>query len=57
MVARGWELVEYDWDPETGLATITYERIRIDTEEVQIKKVVKAQPALPTHTGWYMRRF
>ncbi len=48
----GWELADYDWDPATGLATLTYERLRTDTLETQTKVVVKAQPAAPNHTGW-----
>ncbi len=55
MVKRGWELVDYDWDPDTGLAKITYERIREDTGEVQTKTVTKAQPYDTKHVGWYMR--
>ncbi len=47
-----WELVEYDWDPETGLATLIYERTREDTGELQTKTVVKAQPSDPKHEGW-----
>lgn len=55
MVTRGWELVEYDWDPDTGIGTFRYERIRIDTEEVQEKVITKAQPAHPAHAGWHTR--
>lgn len=43
MVSRGWALVEYDWDPNTGLATLLYERIRVDTEEVQEKVETRKQ--------------
>lgn len=43
MVDRGWELVEYDWDPSTGVGTFLYERIRVDTEEVQQKTTYKEQ--------------
>lgn len=53
MVNRGWQLVDYDWDPDTGVATLTYERTREDTGEIQTKMVTKAQPALPSHVGWY----
>lgn len=52
MVKRGWELVDYDWDPETGIATLTYERIREDTGETQTKTETKAQPYEPKHVGW-----
>jgi hypothetical protein len=51
----GWELVDYDWDPDTGLATLTYERLRTDTGELQTISRVQAQPAAPNHTGWYMK--
>ncbi len=50
----GWELADYDWDPATGLATLTYERLRTDTLETQTKVVTKAQPSAPTHQGWYI---
>ncbi len=56
MVAHGrdgWELADYDWDPETGLAKLTYERLRKDTAEIQEKVVVRAQPADPKHAGWH----
>lgn len=58
MVAHGrdgWILDDYDWDPETGVATLTYERVRKDTGEIQTKTIMKAQPALLTHAGWYMK--
>lgn len=45
----GWTLEDYDWDPETGLAKLTYERLRTDTDEVQEKIVFKAQPYAPHH--------
>ncbi len=48
----GWELADYDWDPETGLAKLTYERVRVDTGEIQEKIVTKVQPAAPSHVGW-----
>jgi hypothetical protein len=49
----GWELADYDWDPETGVGSLTYERLRKDTGELESKVVVKAQPAAPNHAGWY----
>ncbi len=48
----GWELADYDWDPETGLATLVYERLRVDTGAIQEKVVMKAHPARPGHAGW-----
>lgn len=49
---NGWLLVEYDWDPTTGLATFVYERRREDFDAVEEKRVVRPQPAGPGHTGW-----
>lgn len=43
MVNREWQLVDYDWDPNTGVAVMVYERIREDTGEVQEKKIAKEQ--------------
>lgn len=51
-----WELVEYTWDPNTGLAELIYERVRPDTEEIVTRKVTKAQPYAPNHEGWYTKR-
>lgn len=48
----GWELIDYDWDPDTGIAKLTYERLRTDTGEPQEKVIVKVQPARPGHVGW-----
>lgn len=48
----GWELADYDWDPATGIATLTYERLRKDTLEIHEKVVTKMQPAGPGHAGW-----
>lgn len=39
----GWALADYDWDPETGIAKLTYERLRKDTGEVQERVVTKPQ--------------
>lgn len=50
-----WELVEYTWDPDTGLAELVYERVREDTGEVVTRKETRAQPYAPHHTWWYMR--
>lgn len=52
MVAHGrdgWILDDYDWNPETGVATLIYERVRKDTGEVQTKTVTKVQH------DWYTR--
>jgi hypothetical protein len=56
----GWELADYDWDPETGLATLTYERLCEDTDgkpnaATERTIVTKAQPHDTKHTGWYTR--
>lgn len=50
---NGWQLADYDWSFETGVATLTYERVRPDTEEVVTKVITKAQPAGPQHAGWF----
>lgn len=47
-----WTLEEYDWDPETGIGTYTYERVREDTGEIQTRTTTKQQPAAPNHAGW-----
>jgi hypothetical protein len=44
----GWELADYDWDPETGLARLTYERPATG----QVYERVELQPATPDHQGW-----
>ncbi len=46
----GWELVEYVWDEKTGVGRFEYEQ-----GEARVT-VLRAQPATPTHAGWYMRR-
>jgi hypothetical protein len=43
VVNRGWQLADYDWDPETGLAQLIYERVRDDTGEIQTRKTIKEQ--------------
>jgi hypothetical protein len=48
----GWVLEDYDWDPVTGIAKLTYERVRVDTGEPQVKVLMKAQPASSAHAGW-----
>ncbi len=45
----GWELADYDWCPETGVATLTYEHPK--RREQFVEK--RAQPAEPKHAGWY----
>jgi hypothetical protein len=47
-----WELVEYDWDPETGVATLLYERVREDTGEVVTRTETRNHPTQPNHAGW-----
>lgn len=55
-----WELVDYEWDPLTGLATITRERVAGTREPDRrraprlIERVthIAPQPACPDHTGW-----
>jgi hypothetical protein len=52
---KTWKLIEYSWDPETGLGEFIYERERTDTLEIETRKEVRPQPLLPHHTGYYIR--
>lgn len=54
---NGWQLVDYDWNESTGVATLTYEREREDFDAIETKVVTKLQPALPNHIGWLSARF
>jgi hypothetical protein len=47
-----WDLADYDWNPDTGIGTYTYERVREDTGETVTKVVTKEQPYAPNHAGW-----
>lgn len=49
----GWDLVEYEWDPKTGLGHYLYER-EVNGSIVNTR-LVKPQPVNETHIGWYMR--
>lgn len=49
-----WELVEYTWDPNTGIAELVYEGTHEDTGETVTKTVKKAQPSAPHHVGWHI---
>lgn len=51
---NGWSLVEYDWDPKTGVGTYKYECPDREAGIVDVYVVQKAQPYQPSHTGWYM---
>ncbi len=47
----GWDLVEQDWNPDNGVATLTYERVvPKQAPEVFVKRV--RQPIGPQHEGW-----
>ena len=50
--SQAWMLEEYDWDPETGLATFVYERRSPTTREIEQMVTVRAQPYDPKHEGW-----
>jgi hypothetical protein len=50
----GWMLSEYDWDPQTGIAKLTYERPQGDTG-TELRTEVKTQPYHPKHAGWPRR--
>jgi hypothetical protein len=51
---NGWSLVEYTWDPKTGIGTYTYECEDKEAGVVDKYVVKKAQPYHPSHTGWFM---
>lgn len=48
----GWILEEYDWVPETGVATLLYEKFDAETKKVLTETVVLQQPQHPEHAGW-----
>jgi hypothetical protein len=61
----GWSLAEYDWDPRTGTARVTYERplgfnvVEDDGEggvmsvpAVDVAYGIIRQPARRGHSGW-----
>lgn len=57
----GWELADYDWDPNTGLAKFTYERKpgkrtpdrrSADRAELESIALQQYQPTSPRHAGW-----
>lgn len=45
---NGWVLVEYDWDPETGIGTCVYET----GKGIPPITVTLNQPSDPRHAGW-----
>lgn len=51
----GWELVEYSWDPDTGIAMFLYEHETSTDAHPITWTQHRAQPAEPKHTGWYMK--
>lgn len=48
----GWTLETYDWDPDTGIAELVYERENRATGEVETMRLEAAHPANPNHVGW-----
>lgn len=46
----GWDLVEFDWDYETGVAMLSYEH-----ESGETRQFAVAQPTNPNHAGWSLR--
>lgn len=48
---RGWDLVAAEWDPETGLARLEYERQGPGDVTETAHRVVE-QPHGPGHYGW-----
>lgn len=51
----GWKLEIFDWDPDTGLATLTYERRNPATGELETVSVQDTQPTETHHAGWNSR--
>lgn len=49
---NGFELVEYDWNEETGEALITYERLNADTNTIEQRTMSREQPICRDHLGW-----
>lgn len=59
-----WDLVDYEWDPQTGIARVTRERLagRRDPDRrdarsqrargVEVAEVYLTHPAGPQHAGW-----
>lgn len=53
--ANGWDLVDYTWNPKTGVGRYEYERRDEDTDVTEGRVIEKAQPYHPSHVGWYTR--
>lgn len=54
----GWELLDYTWDPATGVGRYEYQRRCEDTDgtpNAGTEGVIinRAQPYSPAHVGWY----
>ncbi len=49
---EGWCLEDYDWDDQTGVATMEYSRYVEGSKEPEIVFVTVNHPALPNHIGW-----
>lgn len=48
----GWVLEEYDWNPDTGIASLIYERLHPATKAHEYMRLESPQPATPNHVGW-----
>lgn len=58
----GWKMADFDWDPTTGLAKITYERepgertpdrrASLGRNGLETISVQVPQPTSPRHAGW-----
>jgi hypothetical protein len=51
----GWMLADYEWDPETGEAKLTYERTNLVTGAREERYALRKQPHARHHTGWLWR--
>ncbi len=48
-----WDLVEFDYDLDTGLATLSFERLNEGVRET--KQLVRPEPTNPSHVDWSKR--
>lgn len=49
---NGWTLEDYDWDPESGVATMEYSRQTPGEKEPETRVITVNHPAQPNHEGW-----
>lgn len=53
---NGWQLIEYDWSPTTGIGKFKYERVTEAEEGLEptreVQNLQRMQPSGPEHVGW-----